>query len=149
MIIEYTLFGLHPHKINLLKADLEYLKADVQFQFAEKLIKIRQDRGLAHKIAMTISKRIPGMNLTLDMLITRIEIMNQLELIDYDMVQLDASTVKVTLKISNYLDMMSGMNIPLISHFQSSKKLVEHFEKSVKEVYSKNYTFKVIEENPQ
>lgn len=145
MIIEYTLFGLTEHEIELLKADLQFMKADMQNQFAKKLANIRKDRGLWGRVGRELAKKT-GMNIMTEYLITRVEIMNQLDIISWSVEKLDFDTIKATIKISDYLDMMKSMDIPLLKHFESTKSMMKKLEKEIKKNYTKKLDIKIIEE---
>lgn len=146
MKIIYDVYNLTPTKIALFKADLEYLKCDINNQLSEKLLKIRKDKNAVYKLINEFRRKVPGLNITIDSLISNIEAMEGLDMISYTIEPIDATSIHVELSLGKFIDTMNHMGLPLPGIFDRRKKIVNKLQKSVKENYSTNFTMKLIED---
>ena len=145
--VEFTIRGLHPWtKKKMFAAGIEYLKWNMRDEIAKKVEKIKNDRTMAWRFVNGVNAVSKDFKLTVEALRTRMMGMDSMEIFEYQIEDLNESTIRLTVIVPQVLDVMENSGLPLASHFSTSKNLIRHIESEIKDNYTRDYDLKVIQD---
>jgi len=146
MKIKVVMYDLEPYKLEFLKADLEYLKAEMKFEVFETLEKIKNNKMLSLKVLNIINKYNPfGTQITSieDILKASLEVLKSLNVVEYEIHE-DENYVTFYLTISDlYFEVIKKCSFGLPVFTKSD--LLRKLKKNIKKTYGNKFTIEEIE----